>query len=85
MTQSHTHSQRVVAYFFTSIFSLGFGINGLLRDVPTGISEFSVAACGVGVGLLVYSAYIYGRLSESQMRMLSGRSHLESSSESPFQ
>ena len=85
MTQSNNKSQRVVAYFITSIFSIGFGVNGLLRGTPSGISEFSVAACGIGVALLVYSAYIYGRLTECQMRMLSGHSHLESSSESHFQ
>lgn len=85
MTQSHNKSQRVVASFITSIFSIGIGVNGLLRGAPSGISEYSVAACAIGVGLLVYSAYIFGRLSESQMRLLSGRSHLESSSESHFQ
>jgi hypothetical protein len=85
MTHSHKNNQPLVAYFITSIAGLGFGINGVLRGAPTGISEISVIACTIGVGLLAYSAYLYGRLSESQIRLLSSSSHLESSRESPFQ
>lgn len=84
MTQRHSHSQRVVTYFITSIFSLGIGINGLLRGVPEGIGEFSVVVSGIGVGLLAYSGYLFGRLSERQVRV-SARSHLESHNESNFQ
>lgn len=65
MSHSHNNSQRLAVIFMTSLFAMGFGANSILRAAPNAVTEFSVVACGIGIGLLAYSAYLFGRYSEA--------------------
>jgi hypothetical protein len=69
MTQSNKNNQHLAIHFIGGVFSLGLGINGILRDESTGLTNFTIVTCLVGVVLLVRSAYIYGRLTEGQGRL----------------
>jgi TM2 domain-containing membrane protein YozV len=71
MTQNHKNNH-LVTYFIGAILGLGLGINGILRDQSAELTTFTIVTCIAGAACLVRSAYLYGRLTESQGRLPTG-------------
>jgi hypothetical protein len=82
MTQNHKNNQHLVTHFFGAILGLGLGINGILRDETVELTNFTIITSIVGLFFLVRSAYLYGRLTETECRLPTGVIHGQTTDQS---